>query len=66
MKRLLAKKGISFRVIASKPVPRLRIGDTVWAKGQQGRITGTFVHDGKRVYLTDAFGMVYEDEVIFQ
>lgn len=60
------KKVVAFRVTSSKPANDLRIGDQVKALGRSARITRTYIHQGKKVLVTDAFGLIFWDEVIIQ
>lgn len=54
---------VTFKFVSHKPVKQLQVGDQLWAKGKSARITAAFVAQGKKVFETDMFGMVFADEV---
>lgn len=64
MKKTALKK-VDFGFKIAQPTNQLRPGDVVkTAGGKEFRILDTFHHQGRKVFVTDRFGLIYQDELI--
>lgn len=65
MKKSALERKVDFGLKIDRPADRLQPGDTVkTVSGKEFRIIDTFRHQGKKVFVTDRFGLVYQDELI--
>jgi hypothetical protein len=58
------KKKVNFSLMINKPVSQIKPGDTLkTASGKEFQIIDVFNHQGRKVFKTDRFGLVYADEI---
>lgn len=62
------KKGVNkmdnYTFYSTKPAGKIQVGDILKTeKGKQTKITDMYRHQGKMVFVTDRFGLVFEDEI---
>lgn len=57
-------KKIQYKFYASKPASQLGNGDTITTEqGKQAVILDHYTDDGQKVFMTDRFGLVFENEI---
>ncbi|MBH8609099.1 hypothetical protein [Thermoactinomyces sp. CICC 10521] len=56
---------IDFKIAVNKPVKEIRSGDELTtAGGKKFKVTEVFEYEGRKVFQTDRFGLIYEDEMV--
>jgi len=61
-RRVKTEADFSFRIV--EPVHPIKIGDKLrTVKGKEFQIIDIFRFQGRKVYRTDRFGLVYADEI---
>lgn len=62
------KKGVNkmdnYTFYSTKPAGKIQVGDLLKTeKGKQTKITDLYRHQGETVFVTDRFGLVFENEI---
>lgn len=61
---MIKQKQLTFNFISYKPIHQLVKGNVLTSTaGRTTIITDIFTHEGQKVFKTDRFGLVYENEI---